>query len=84
VKLFGVQSRETAEPLQFLELMKVTFNCGESARQQSAGVRRHEGNSLDPKKRRFPEIDEAVFTFFQDRRKTGLFVSYDLLREEAI
>jgi hypothetical protein len=28
--------------------------------------------------------DDAVFTFFQARRKTGLFVSYDLLPEEAI
>jgi hypothetical protein len=37
-----------------------------------------------PKKGRFPEIDGAVFTFFQDRCKTGLVVSYDLLREEAI
>jgi len=37
-----------------------------------------------PKKGRFPETDDAVFTFFQDRRKTGLFVRYDLLREEAI
>ena len=49
-----------------------------NTRQQSAGVRRHEGNS------QFPEIDDAVFTFFQERRKTGLFVSYDLLREKAI
>ena len=37
-----------------------------------------------PKEGRFPEIDDALFTFFQERRKTGLFVSYDLLREEAI
>jgi transposase len=37
-----------------------------------------------PKKRRFPEIDDAVFTFFQERRMTGLFVSYDLLREEGL
>jgi hypothetical protein len=36
------------------------------------------------KKGRFPEIDDAVFTFFQESRKTGLFVSYDVLREEAI
>jgi hypothetical protein len=29
VKLFGSQSRkETAKPLQFLELMKATFECG--------------------------------------------------------
>jgi hypothetical protein len=37
-----------------------------------------------PKKGQFPEIDDVVFTFFQERCKTGLFVSYDLLREEAI
>ena len=36
-----------------------------------------------PKKGRFPEIDDTVFTFFQERRKPGLFVSYDLLRKEA-
>jgi hypothetical protein len=39
---------------------------------------------IGPKKRQFPEIDDAVFTFFQERRKTGLFLSYDLLLEEAI
>jgi hypothetical protein len=49
-----------------------------NTRQRSAGMRRHKGNS------QFPEIDDAVFTFFQDRRKTGLFVSYDLFREKAI
>jgi hypothetical protein len=37
-----------------------------------------------PKKGQFPETDDAVFTFFQERRKTGLFASYDLLRKEAI
>jgi len=37
-----------------------------------------------PKKGQFPETDDAVFTFSQERCKTGLFVSYDLLREEAI
>jgi hypothetical protein len=37
-----------------------------------------------PKKGRFPENDDAVFKFFRERRKTGLFVSYDLLRKEAI
>jgi hypothetical protein len=36
------------------------------------------------KKGRFPEIDDAVFTVFQDRCKNGLFVSFHLLREEAI
>jgi hypothetical protein len=37
-----------------------------------------------PKKGQFPEIDDAFFTFFQEGDKTGLFVSYDLLRDEAI
>jgi hypothetical protein len=82
VKLFGAQRvRETAKPLQFLELMKATFDCGGNTRQQSAGVRRHERNSLDPRK---DDFDYAVFMFFQESPKTGLFVSYDLLREEAI
>jgi hypothetical protein len=37
-----------------------------------------------PKKGRFPEIDDAVFMFFQKRHKTGLFVGYGQLCEEAI
>jgi hypothetical protein len=37
-----------------------------------------------PKNGRFPEIDDAVFKFFRERRKIGPFVSYDLLRKEAI
>jgi transposase-like protein len=37
-----------------------------------------------PKTGQFPEIDCAVFTFFQERRKSGLFVNNDLLREEVI
>ena len=35
-----------------------------------------------PKKGRFPQIDDAVFKFFRERRKTVLFVSYGLLRKE--
>jgi hypothetical protein len=31
-----------------------------------------------------PEMYDAVFNSFQERRKTGLFVSYNLLHEEAI
>jgi hypothetical protein len=56
VKLFDAQRRETAKPLQFLELMKATFDCGENATQQSAGVKRHEGNSLDPRKDDFLKL----------------------------
>jgi hypothetical protein len=36
------------------------------------------------KKGRFPEIEDVDFTFFQERHKTGLFESYDLLGKEAI
>jgi hypothetical protein len=39
---------------------------------------------IGPKKGRYPEIDDAVFMFFQERLKTGLFLSYDLFHEEAI
>jgi hypothetical protein len=50
VRLFGAhRRRETAKQLQFLELIKATFSCGRNTRQQSAGVRCHEGNSLDPR-----------------------------------
>jgi hypothetical protein len=85
VKLFGVQRRrETAKPLQFLELMKATFDCGGNTRQQSAGVRHHEGNSMDPRKEDFLKLMMHSSRFLKERRKTGLFVSYDLLREEAM
>jgi hypothetical protein len=51
VKLFSAQRRrETAKLLQFLELMKTMFDCGENTTQRSAGVRHHEGNSVDPRK----------------------------------
>jgi hypothetical protein len=43
VKLFGAQRRsEIAEPLEFLELMKATYDCGKNIRQRSASVRRQE------------------------------------------
>ena len=84
MKLFGAQRRETAKPLQVLELMKGTFDCGGNTRQRSAGVRRREGNSLDLRKDDFLKLMMQSSRFFQERCKTGLFVSYDLLREEAI
>ena len=57
VKLFGAQrKRETAKSLQFLELMNATFDCGGNTRQRSAGVRCHEGNSLDPKRDDFLKL----------------------------
>jgi hypothetical protein len=85
VKLLGAQRRrETAKQLQFLELMKAMFNCGGNTRQQSPGVRRHEGNSVDPRMDSFLKLMMQSSGFFQERCKTGLFVRYDLLCEEAI
>jgi len=70
VKLFGAQRiRETAKPLQFLELMKATFDCGGNTRQRSAGVKRHERNSLDPRKDDFLKlIMQSSPSFKRDER----------------
>jgi hypothetical protein len=48
-----------------LELMKETFNCGGNMRQRSAGVRRHEGNSLDPRKDNFLKLMMQSSHFFK-------------------
>jgi hypothetical protein len=52
--------------------------------QQSAGVRHHKGNSVDPRKDDFLKFMMQLSCFARQTHKTGLFVSYDLLREEAI
>jgi hypothetical protein len=66
VKLFGVpRRRETAKPLQFLELMKAMFDCGRNRRQQSVSVRCHEGNSLDPRKDDFLKLMMQSSRFFK-------------------
>jgi hypothetical protein len=84
MKLFGAQRRrKTTKPLQFLELVKTTFDCDGNTRQQSAVVRHHEGNSLDPRNDDFLKLIMQSSHFFK-RDATGLFVSYDLLHEEAI
>jgi hypothetical protein len=68
MKLFGAQRRrEIAKPLQFLELMKATFNCGGNTTQQSAGVRRNEGNSVDPRKDDFLKLMMQSSRFFFKR-----------------
>ena len=51
--------------LQFLELMKAAFDCGTNTRQRSAGVRRHEGNSLDPRKDDFLKLMIQSSRFFK-------------------
>jgi hypothetical protein len=66
VKLLGAQRRrETAKPLQFLELMKATFDCGGNTRQRSVDVRRDEGNSLDPRKDDFLKLMMQSSCFFK-------------------
>jgi hypothetical protein len=66
VKLFGAQRRrETAKPLQFLELMKATLDCGGNTTQRSAGVRFHEGKSLDPRKDNFLKLMMQSSSFFK-------------------
>jgi hypothetical protein len=85
VKLFGAQRRrETAKPLQFLELIKAKLRLWQKHKTAISRCEASQRKFTGPKKGRFPEIDNAVFTIFQERCKTGLFVSYDLLREEAI
>jgi hypothetical protein len=70
MKLFGVQGRrETAKPLQFLELMKAMFNCGGNTRQHLAGVRRHEANSLDPRKDYFLKLIMQSSRFFKRNQR---------------
>jgi hypothetical protein len=63
--------------------MNAAFDCGRNAMHRSAGVRRHEGNSLDPRKDDFLKLMMQSSSFSREH-KTGLFVSYDVLREEVI
>jgi hypothetical protein len=64
---------------------KATFDCSGNTTQRSAGMRRHKGNSLDPRNDDFLKLIMQSSRFFpQERRKPRLFESYDLLREEAI
>jgi hypothetical protein len=66
VKLFGAQRRETAKPLQFLELMKTSFHCGENARRCEYEASRKKFTG--PMKGQFPETDEVVSCFKRDAR----------------
>jgi hypothetical protein len=79
-----VQRRETAKPLQFLELMKAMFNCGGNTRQRSAGVRCHEGNSLDPRKDDFLKLmmQSSLFFFKRDARLDCLQVMIYIARRQ--
>jgi hypothetical protein len=72
VKLFGLKRRrKAAKPLQFLELMNATFSCDGNTRQRSVGVRRHEGNSLDPRKDNFLKLVMQSSHFFKRDARLG-------------
>ena len=74
------EDKRNAKPLQFLELMKTPFDW----RKHKAAIGACEASRKKFTGPKIPEIDYAIFKFFRERRKTGLFVSYDLLRKEAI
>jgi hypothetical protein len=85
MKLFGVQRRrETIKPLQFFGVDENNIRLWRKHKTAISKCEASQRKFTGPKKGRFPEIDDAVFTFFQERRKTGLFVRYDLLHKEAI
>jgi hypothetical protein len=68
MKLFGAQRRrETAKPLQFLELMKATFDCGRNTKTAMSGCEASGTKFTGSKKGRFSEIYAPVFTVFQDK-----------------
>jgi hypothetical protein len=69
VKLFGAQGRrENAKTLQFLEFMKATFDCGENTTERSAGVRRHEGNSGNPRKEEYLKLMMQSSRFSREKQ----------------
>ena len=74
MNLFGAQRiGETVKPLKFLELMETPFDCGGNTRQRSAGVRRHERNSLDPRKDEFLKLMmQSSSSFVRDARLDSL------------
>ena len=52
-----------------LELMRATFDCGANTRQRSAGERRHERNSLDPRMDDFLKLMmQSSSSFVRDAR----------------
>jgi len=59
------QEKGNRKSLQFLELMKATFDCGGNTRQQSAGVRCHEASSMDPRKDNFLKLMMQSSRFFK-------------------
>ena len=85
MKLFGAQRiRETVKPLKFLELLKAPFDCGGKTKAAISGFEASRKKFTGPKKGQFPENDDAFFKFFSERRKTGLFVGYNIIHKEAI
>jgi hypothetical protein len=86
MKLFGAQRRrETAKPLQFLELMETVSDSGGNSRQQSASVRCQK-KFTGHKEGQFPEICDVVSTLFSNEMQdwNKLYCSYDTYSSSLI
>ena len=81
VRIMSFYSRKTIDAYQ----NKYPFRLWWKHKAAISGCEASRKKFTGPKEGRFHEIeDAAVFKFFRERRKTGLFASYDLLRKEAI
>ena len=80
VRIMPFYSRKTTNayqnkyPIRLWQKHKEAISACEASRKKFTG----------PKKGQIPEIDDAIFKFFLERCKTGLFVIYGLLRKETI
>ena len=81
VRIMPSYSRKTINRMH--TKINIQFDCGRKHKAAISGCEASRKKFTGPKKGRFSLIDDAVFKFFPERRKTGLFVSYDLLRKEA-
>jgi hypothetical protein len=72
IKLVGAQRRrETAQLLQYSELMKATFDCIGNTERIPVSVRCHERNSLDSRENDFLKLIMQSLSCYK-RRKTGI------------
>jgi hypothetical protein len=84
VKLFGVQEKGNRKATAIFGTDESNIRLWQKHNAAISGCEASRRKFTGPKEGRFSEIDDAVFAVFQERCKTGLFVSYDLLRKEAI
>ena len=67
VRIMPSYSRKTINKMH--TKINIQFDCGGNIRQRSAGVRRHERNSLDPRKDEFLKLMmQSSSSFVRDAR----------------